>query len=329
VFFPDDHLTWIPFAIRSALAVHRRQPVDAIMSTSPPISGHLVAGIVSRRIRRPWIADFRDPWIGNAFLPPLPASHRRAQAWLERWIVRNAARVVTAMPTLTSLLQQRYPAHAERIVTITNGYDAAELSVVAPSPRDDRRFKIVYSGSVYGGVLETFLAGLERLLDEDPAARERLRIEFVGWLDSESDATARRHLARAGVAGVVTFSGYRPRVEALATAAAADAALYLLAADPGKEMFIGGKLFEYVGLGLPIFAVAPPGDARGVLERLGWGLVAEPTVEGVADGLRRLLDTRPARGIADPAGLYDRRRLAGRLGDLLNEVVEGRWDRDH
>ena len=40
-------------------AAHR---VDAIISTSPPPTAHLVASALARRLQVPWIADYRDPW---------------------------------------------------------------------------------------------------------------------------------------------------------------------------------------------------------------------------------------------------------------------------
>ena len=44
-------------------------------------------------------------------------------------------------------------------------------------------YRIVYAGSVYGDhVVELFLDGLRVLLNRRPAAREKLRVDFVGWL---------------------------------------------------------------------------------------------------------------------------------------------------
>ena len=66
-FYPDDEVGWVPFAIARGLQIHEASPVDVIYSSSPPISGHLAAAALARQTGLPWIADFRDPWIGNAF----------------------------------------------------------------------------------------------------------------------------------------------------------------------------------------------------------------------------------------------------------------------
>ena len=324
VFFPDEHVTWIPFAVRSAMRAHRRRAVDAIYSTSPAITGHIVAGLVARRTGLPWVADFRDPWVGNSLLPPLPAQYRRLQGWLERWIVDNASHVVAVTPSLTDALQSRYPSNAGKITTITNGYDAEEMRTVVPAARDDRFFRLVYTGSLTTGKegLDTFLAGLALLLDRDPAVIDRLRVEFIGWKDETSSEQARHWLTDPRLSAVVTFSGHRPRLEAMEAAAAADAALYLLADDPGSKLFVGGKLFDYIGLGVPVLAIVPEGDAKHLLDSLGWGLVAEPTPEGVAGGLVKLMEARPSHGNADPEGRFDRRNLARKLTEQLDTMVD-------
>mgnify|MGYP006196076133 CR=1 FL=1 len=40
-----------------------------VYSSSPPVSGHLAAAVLSDLLDLPWVADFRDPWIGNASTP--------------------------------------------------------------------------------------------------------------------------------------------------------------------------------------------------------------------------------------------------------------------
>ena len=39
----------------------------------------------------PSVADFRDPWIGNAYAAQLPGPHRLVRSWLERRVVGSAA----------------------------------------------------------------------------------------------------------------------------------------------------------------------------------------------------------------------------------------------
>ena len=120
---------------------------------------------------------------------------------------------------------------------------------------------------------------------------------------------------------MLKFSGFMPHAEAMQRAATADALLQLIADDPRKGQVQGGKLMEYLGQDKQILAIVPEGVAREVLRELDWGIVADPTPEGVASGVERLLAApRPTRQ-ADPEGRYDRVNLAGQLARNLDEVV--------
>ena len=102
--------------------------------------------------------------------------------------------------------------------------------------------------------------------------------------------------------------------------ARADGLLQIIADDPNKDQIQGGKLMEYVGLDRQILAVVPPGRARDLLVELDWGIVADPTPIGVADGLERLLATPAPERRADRDGRYDRVNLTKRFAALLDEV---------
>ena len=329
LFFPDDQMLWIPFAVRSATSTQRRRPSQVLYSSSPPVSAHLIAGLVSRRTGVPWVADFRDPWIGNSFAAPLSPFKRRLQVRLERWIVEHADRVVLATDGLADRFRSRYPSRAGRFVVISNGYDAAELSRVPASPRaDDGIFRLVYTGSMYGDrELALLIDGLTLALERSPSLRDRLRVEVIGWMTDANRLRANAVLP--ALAPVLQVSGFVPRNEALARLRAADAALQVLAEAPDRDLVVGGKLFEYLGLDRQILAVSPPGDARSILEQLDWGIVADADPASVADGLERLLSTPPPKRRADPEGRYESRRLAAQLGAVFDEVVEDRTAAHH
>ena len=59
--FPDDTWPWLVDR-RSVARVFAAHGVEAIVSTSPPPTAHLVAAAAARRLQVPWVADYRDPW---------------------------------------------------------------------------------------------------------------------------------------------------------------------------------------------------------------------------------------------------------------------------
>jgi glycosyltransferase involved in cell wall biosynthesis len=321
VFFPDDQVGWLPFALVAALRSHRATPFDAVYSTSSPVTSHVVAGILKRLTGLPWVAEFRDPWLGSALGAPLPWLHRRLQTKLERWIIRSADRVVFVAPSTTHLYQRRYP-HALEFVTIPNGYDRSETVARSTAPRS-RRFRIVYTGTLNRPVeLQTFLDGVDALLARRPGLSEQLEIVFYGAVAEACREITRRLADNGRLSGVVQFRGFVPRRVALEALAEADAALVLLGAGPGMDVFIPGKVFDYLGQSRQILAMIPPGDARDVLEELGWGVIAEPNPADVERAVERLLTLPTPDGPADPDGKYDRVALAGRLATCLRDAAE-------
>jgi hypothetical protein len=321
LFFPDDQVGWLPFAVVAALRAHRASPFDAIYSTSSPITAHLVAGVVKRLTGLPWVAEFRDPWVGNALAAPLPWMHRRLQVKIERWIAGTADRIVGVSPGITRLYRTRYPG-APDMVTITSGYDRGESRArPAAPPRGDGRFRLVYTGTLDRPVeLAAFLEGLDRLMTDRPELIDRFELDVYGNVSDSCGIVVQRYADRAW-AGILRFHGFVPRGVALDAVAQADAALILLGSGPGMELFIGGKLFDYLGQDQQILGMLPRGDSRAILESLDWGVACDPEPGDVARALGILLSTpRPDRP-ADPTGRYDRVALAGELARSLDAVT--------
>jgi glycosyltransferase involved in cell wall biosynthesis len=325
LFFPDEQLLWAPSAAMVGWRTQRRHPVDVLYSSAPPFSTHLAAGLLKGRIGIPWVADFRDPWIGNSFARPLGAPHRRLRAGLERWIVSGADRSVFATERMRDRYASRYPTLADRFAVIPNGYDLADLAparvaAAAEASVDDGLFHLVYAGSLYGAdELALLLDGVEALRRRRPELGNRLRVELIGWLNADNQDLAARRLP--GLEPLVRHLDFMPRSEALARVARADAGLLLMADAPGRDQVVGSKLYEYIGLDKPVLAVAPPGEARSTLEGLDWGVLADPDPEGVADGLERIMAIGRQERIADPDRRYERRTLTAKLAALLDEVA--------
>jgi glycosyltransferase involved in cell wall biosynthesis len=124
---PDSYIGWRPFALRAARDVVHQDPPDALMSSGPPETNHLVASTLRRESGTPWLADFRDPWFGLHLLPAPTAWHRARHAKLERRVLDEADCLVATTTWLRDLLRER--SHGKRaIYVIRNGYDPADFA---------------------------------------------------------------------------------------------------------------------------------------------------------------------------------------------------------
>ncbi|MHB8458855.1 MAG: glycosyltransferase [Candidatus Limnocylindrales bacterium] len=322
--FPDNQLGWLPFAVMAGMRACWTWAPEAIYSTGPPVTAHVAAGIISRLMGLPWIAEFRDPWLGNALEQPHPWIERRLRTKVERWIVRSAARIVCVTPTLTNLYRQRYPGAA--VETITNGYDRSEAL-----PRFDRRadepFRLVYAGTIdRPRELQTFLDGLSELVRRHPDVRDRLRVTFFGRV-SEPCGVIAASFAEASLGGILRMEGFVPRSIAVRALSEADSALVLLGDGPGMNLFVPGKLYDCIGLSRQLFAMLPQGDARDLLHELGWGILADPDPVSVERGLERLLEAAAPERVADPERRFDRELLTMRIAAALTAVADEQAER--
>ena len=68
LFVPDQYVAWYFTGIRKAREIFQTENIDAIYSTSPRETSHLIGRTLHRKYKCPWIADFRDPWIEKQHL---------------------------------------------------------------------------------------------------------------------------------------------------------------------------------------------------------------------------------------------------------------------
>src|SRR5450759_3605874 len=133
VLFPEEAVAWLPSALMSALHLVRHRRIDVLYSSSPPVTAHLIAGVTKWATGRPWVADFRDPWVGNAFAPHASRVRLGLQVRTERWIVGHADAIVVAMESVRDDFRARYPAKADRFIHIPNGYDLSLIHISEPT----------------------------------------------------------------------------------------------------------------------------------------------------------------------------------------------------
>ncbi len=62
---PDLYASWRPTARRLAVRIFNDVGFDAVWATGFPWTSLLIGRDVSRLTKRPLIADFRDPWLGE------------------------------------------------------------------------------------------------------------------------------------------------------------------------------------------------------------------------------------------------------------------------
>jgi glycosyltransferase involved in cell wall biosynthesis len=319
---PDTYRGWRPYALAAARGILGRETFDVLYSTSPPETSHLVAGRIHDEHGLPWVADFRDPWMNLHLLrPPTPLHaglHRRMEARVCR-----AAHVVVTTRWHEALVRERYPG-APSVTRIANGYDAADAESVAGVTPEGSPMRITHAGMLtQKRSAIPFLRGLRAFFEARPEARGDVDVRFLGAREDANERAVRA----LELDDVVRFADTVSHRETLQMEKSSHILLLIKHVNPDYRGLVPGKLYEYIGLCRPILALAPPGEARDIVEGLRRGEVVdqESTAE-VARAIARLYDAYREGALESrydlaPRPELTRERLAGELAALFERIA--------
>jgi glycosyltransferase involved in cell wall biosynthesis len=324
---PDKAVPWFLNAVPAATRIVRSRGIDAIVTTSPPNSLHLIGAAVAARTGVPWVADFRDPWLenihrlnDNAGLRLKAAANRR----MAQVVAGRATRLVAVTDAIADELAGMHPSARAKTAVIENGSDFADFQSLAYRPGE--RFTIVHAGSFFGerSPRPTLLA-VRALLDRRPELRGRMVVRFVG----DMRGADREWAGSLGIDDAWEETGFRPYGEALAAERAADALLLLIEHAGGRGDSVPcGKLWEYFAAGRPILAAVPThGVAAELIQRYSAGEVRDSDdADGLSEALETMIDRRDDGGLPDivyPEEVRERlsrRTKSKELAAVLQEI---------
>ena len=293
---------WVLPVVRRALALAARNRFDLVWATGPPWDTLHAGYQLSKLLRRPFVADLRDPWTYGPMWNLAPSVRRPRELSRERQILTHATRTVFTSPLTTATMQSRYPADvAERFVTITNGFDG-EAPAKPERAAPENRFVLRHLGALHPEHRrpEIVLDGL-RIAMQDPALKRDVYLEFVGTLAGMDD------VLRAG--DIVNQVMHRPPVPF----------------DRSRALMRGADALVMLQ---NISGVVPPdgGDAWLLRETDAGAVTGITDPQAVADAIRALWQRWQAgtlAGAVDPTAVtqYARRALARRLAALFDKAL--------
>lgn len=320
----NDGIRWIPRVFRSIKAIVREEQPLVVYLTGGPFFPFVLGPVIKRRFGIPYVLDFRDPW------KPLGGARRGVKGLVgtlltgltERFVVRHASKVVCATEPMRQAYAAAYKNQSPgKFVTITNGFDPEDFEDI--EPMQFAEFTIVYTGKfgVSAGFRDpTALFQALKSLNE-----EGLRIDFihVGVVEPEIAGLAQT----VGVGDYVSFLGPKPYSKTLTYAKGAN---ILLVIGTGQKFEQTGKIFDYIGCGRPIIALAPESGAIAeVVRQIPFAkLVCAPEATAIAELIREAYQKRhvhpDASSHAQFARRYNRAYLAQLLAVTFDDVIGAR-----
>jgi len=317
---PDDAVFWgrkIP-SISERLC--RKESFSAILASGPPYSALVAAVRTGERLGLPVVIDMRDPWVGNINARWPTAWHQRRFHDLEVEVMSKAAAVIAVSDAIAD---EARGLGARRVVVIPNGFDPLDMPAWDPDLRSPLR--IVFLGRLSPTTMDptAFFVALAQARRRAPLLAD-VRVDIIG----PDAAWAAIAAEKAGVGAQVVFHGFKPYSQALEMVSHADIGLILLADTPGSEGVYSGKLFDYLGIGIPVLLYGPPdGAAADVVREARCGHIVQYgdveammcTLIEVAEAKQR--GERPRGPVPGVRDCFDRRRQVCKIGQLLDEVT--------
>jgi len=325
---PDSYIGWRRFALRAADRILADDPPQALLSTGPPETNHLVALALRARTGLPWVADFRDPWFALHLYPAPTAWHRARHARLERAVLTQADAVLATTDWLGALLRQRSGV-PQKVHVVRNGFDPEDFPAPGPDANASGRtgpLHLVHTGMLtLTRSADGLLLGLHRLLQDHPEYRDAFRITLIGARESGNDA----RIGALGLQDCVVVQDYVPHQEAIVAMQRADVLVLIKHTEERFRGLIPGKLYEYMGARRPILALVPESEAADLVRRSGSGeVVPGEDAAAVARALETLLHhkrngTLAAAYTCSETQPYDRREQAIVVAHLLDGLIPG------
>lgn len=281
-FIPDPRVWWVNKSVKFLKKYLEENHVDAIITTGPPQSMHLIGLKLSKATGFPWFADFRDPWTKMYWYKKMPLCNfaKKKNNALEKEILDNATGIIAVNPFVQKDFQAmtKTPVHL-----ITNGYDEEDFNqIVEP----DGNFNIVHTGLFpMDGNPEILWEILKQKCLNEPEFKKRMRIRLVGKTDSNIIAS----IKNAGLEQNTIDLGYKEHRFAVREQIAASLLLLPLRNDPDNIAVLPGKVFEYLASKRPILGIGQEnGVMASVIHNTGAGNVCD---WNNADGIKKMIDT--------------------------------------
>ena len=302
------------------MGLFERRP-DVIVATSPQFFCACGGWALSVARWRPFVFELRDLW--PASIVAVGAMRRnntiRLLERLEMFLYRRARTIIPVTQSFREDLVAR-GIDRNKIHVVINGVD---LERYEPQPRDmalakefgmEGKFVAGYVGTHgMAHALDKVLEGAERLLDYPGivfffagSGADRARVEQI---------VAERNLHN------VRLIPRQPKERMPALWSLCDVALVPLRDSPVFATVIPSKIFESMGMGVPILMSLPDGEATGIIRATDAGVCVPPeNPEALAEALRRLAaaPVELAHGATRPRAAFNRAAVA------VNQVLRDR-----
>ena len=323
-FIPDARCWWIKPSVEYLSKYLNEHPVDAMISTGPPHSMHLITKALHKKYNIPWVADFRDPWTDIDFYKDLKLTRcaDRKHHRLEKQVLTEATKVVTVGWDWARGLESH---GAQDVEVITNGFDGSvTLNQTMTDKQPEGAFSMSHIG-IIGAARNAvvFWKALSELI-ENESFKKDLRIKLIGQVDNSVVKTIKEN----GLENNVSIIPYIPHEKVIKEQEASQVLLLFINNSPNAKGILTGKIFEYMASGRPILAIGPKdGDTAIMLGKTQSGIIIdfddkEEMKAVVMDLYSKYKENQLVTKYNTLVDKFSRRNLAKDYAQLLERIIK-------
>ena len=320
-FIPDARKFWIKPSVKFLTNYLKNNPVDAMISSGPPHSMHMIALGLKQRLGIPWLADFRDPWTNIDFYDDLKLSKYadKKHHALEQKVLKNADSVVLVSNGMADDFNKIYHRNYE---VITNGYDSDDISNGSKIELD-KKFSISYIGTMVKTRNPiSFWKAINQIINLNKEFAKNIEIKLIGKIDY----SVQQSIEEFQLQKYIIKINYLPHNEVIKLQQQSQVLLLLINNTPNAKMILTGKFFEYMASHRPILCIGPSnGDAVRILKETNSGLQSDfQDVKKIKENILNFYQLYKNQELSsDIKNIenYSRKGLTNRLVNVLNGIA--------
>lgn len=320
--YPDNQKDWHIPALQAIENLLENETIDAVISSYPPVTPHLIAKTIKEKYDLNWIADMRDLWTQYnyyQFKNFLPRKLREKR--LESRTLPDADAVTIVSKPLADKLKKQHDLN--NVYVIPNGFDPDKSYL---NTNLSKKFTITYAGGLMGGIRDPILLfdAVSQLSSENKIDIGEFQIKFYvmpGDFDFLKNSVKKFSLEE-----IVRINGLIDRDEVLKKESESQLLLLVRWDNPDELGVVPGKIFEYLASNRPILSIGSSG-----------GVVAEILAETKAginsndiNDIKNFITKSyleykkygyvKYEGVPNNINKYSHKEMAKKFADILNNI---------
>jgi len=290
---------------------------DVIIATNPPVVSLWLGHIFSKKIKKPWLADLRDPCsLSNTSKFSFTKFLDRK---IDKFLLKSAAGIITVGPYLASLMEDFY---RKPVKVIYNGFDKFEITALKRNASKKKKNKIIYHAGIF---YPHRLPSVELLIDW-LASNKKDNFRFI--IRSKGPLRLNKEILKYAKEKKVSqrIDLLNPAPPEVIYQEKKKADILVLFEDlkglmPVSRGTMTGKLFEYLPFRAPIIAIAQENsDMDGVLKDTSRGYLVS-NANSLDIVMKNILKGDVPNPDWEKVKDYSRKSQCKILCNLLNQII--------